>query len=139
MIYKSRHDRDEDDCKVCISWGYKSIVIYWQFFDTYDGLVKIYTKIYNTCPEAPRDLMLKRIVENQYLLAKEYYLEKDYKKAFNNARASIIRYPLLGFLFMGKTDFWLIKFSKLLKPYGLLSISFLKYLMGKAIHNKPQL
>jgi glycosyltransferase involved in cell wall biosynthesis len=94
----------------------------------YTGLLRIYTKIYNTYPEAPRDLMIRRIVENQYLLAKENYTQGDYKNALNNASAAIIRYPLLGFIFMNKTDSGLVRLFKLIKPYGLLSLSFLKSL-----------
>jgi len=93
----------------------------------YDGLVKIYTKIYNAYPEAPRDLMVKRIVENQYLLAKENYMVRDYKGAFSNSRAAIVRYPLLGLLFIKKIDNWLNRLFKIIKPYGLMMMSFLKY------------
>ena len=94
----------------------------------YQGLVRIYTKIYNAYPQAPHDLMVKRIVENQYLLAKEHYLEGYYKNAFSNALAAIMRYPLLGFFFMNETDPWITRSFKLIKPYGLLSVSFLKCL-----------
>ena len=92
----------------------------------YNGLLRIYTKIYDNYPEAPRNLMLKRIVENQYLLAKENYLEGHYKNAFTHALAAILRYPLLGILFMNKTDHWFTFAVKLIKPYGLLFLSFLK-------------
>jgi len=94
----------------------------------YEGLVKIYTKIYNTYPEAPKELMIKRIVENQYTLSKENYNEGHYKNAFNNALEAIKRYPLLGILFIKKTDPWANRPLKLVKPYGLLLMSFLKSL-----------
>ena len=92
----------------------------------YNGLLRIYTKIYDNYPEAPRNLMLKRIVENQYLLARENYMEGHYKNAFTHALAAILRYPLLGILFMNKTDHWFTFAVKLIKPYGLLFLSFLK-------------
>ncbi len=95
----------------------------------YEGLVKIYTKIYNTYSEAPRGLMVKRIVENQYLLAKEHYIEGHYRNAYTHALTAIMQYPLLGLLFIKKTDHWLNKLFKLIKPYGFLAISFLKCLI----------
>ena len=93
----------------------------------YNGLVKIYTKIYNTYPEAPRDIMVRRIVENQYLLAKEYYTQGFYKNTINNALSAILRYPLLGFLFIHKDDHWYGKLKKIINPYGLLIISTIKH------------
>ena len=94
----------------------------------YGGLVRIYKKIYDY-PEAPRDLMSKRIVKNQYLLAKEYYLRRNYKAAFADAWGAILRYPLLGVLFFVKTDNFLIRFFKIMRPYGLFFVSFLKFLI----------
>lgn len=95
----------------------------------FTGLLRINTKIYNSYPEAPRDLTVRRIVENQYLLAKENYNEGHYKNAFTHALAAIMRYPLLGFLFINNTDHWLTRLFKLIKPYGLLSVSLLKLIM----------
>lgn len=95
----------------------------------YSGLLKINTKIFNNYSEAPRDLTIKRIVENQYLLAKENYIQGQYKNAFNNALAAIIRYPLLGCVFIKKTDNGLNKSFILIKPYGFMMVCLLKSLM----------
>jgi len=94
----------------------------------FDGYVKIYTKILKIYPEAPRDLMLKRIVMNKYLLAKEYYLQGNYRDAISNAAAAIAQCPLLGLLFINKSDDCLGKMTKPVKPYGFLIISFMKNL-----------
>ncbi|MBF0503854.1 MAG: glycosyltransferase [Candidatus Omnitrophica bacterium] len=98
----------------------------------YGGLVKIFTKIYNTYPQAPKVLMIKRIVENQYLLAKEYYIAKDYKNASSLALKAIAQYPLVGLLFTNKKDHFSDKLIKIIKPYALIIISFLKSLKGKS-------
>ncbi|MBF0511928.1 MAG: glycosyltransferase [Candidatus Omnitrophica bacterium] len=96
----------------------------------YEGLVKIYTKICNTCLQAPRDLMKRRIVENQYLLAKENYIAKEYKYAFLNSWAAIKRHPLLGLLFINKSDHYLNRILKLIKPYGLMVMSIISLLLS---------
>jgi glycosyltransferase involved in cell wall biosynthesis len=94
----------------------------------YTGLLKINTKIYENYPEAPRDLTVKRIVQNQYLLAKDNYIEGHYNNALKNALAAIMRYPLLGFLFINNSDNWHSRLVKPINPYGLLIMSFLKCL-----------
>jgi glycosyltransferase involved in cell wall biosynthesis len=94
----------------------------------YTGLVRIYTKIYNAYPEAPKDLMIKRIVENQYLLAKVNYHDRQYKNAFSNAIAAIMRYPLLGLYFIKNGDPGVQRVLKLFKPYGFMILSFFKSL-----------
>jgi len=110
LAYYRRHEKQETTNKIKV----------------YDGLVRIYTKIYTTYPEAPKKLMIQRIVENQYTLAKENYVEGYYKNAFNHAWTAIRRYPLLGFLFINKNDNFLSRLTKPFKPYGLLIMSYLK-------------
>lgn len=92
----------------------------------YGGLVKIYTKILNNFPEAPRDLTTRRIAYNEYLLARTYYNEKFYKVALQHGLAAVRRYPIPGSLFITKTDGLFQKWFKLIKPYGFLVVCFTK-------------
>ena len=97
----------------------------------YSGLLKINTKIYKSYPQAPRDLTRRRIVENQYLLAREYYRQGEYKNACAKTLQALMRDPLLGFLFIHKTDNGLVRMLKILKPWGMLILSSLKCLIPR--------
>ncbi len=92
----------------------------------YEGLVKIFTKIQANYPQAPPKLMLRRITENQYLLAKAFYDQGSYPNAFQHAWKAILRYPLLGSYFFKKSDHAGRKIITLMKPYGLLLLSLVK-------------
>ena len=93
----------------------------------YSGLVTIYKKILRSYPDAPRELMLKRILSNQYLLARANYNERFYSAALKNALAVVGRNPLVGQLFFGQEDNAIQKLFKLIKPYALLAVCFLRW------------
>jgi glycosyltransferase involved in cell wall biosynthesis len=95
---------------------------------SYQGFVNIFTKIYETYPQAPRELMLKRIAQNHYLLGREYYILGDYKKAFMNVRQAVQRYPRLGSLSFVPAEGIGGRLLKSVKPYGLLILSLIRSL-----------
>ena len=95
----------------------------------YDGTVRLQKKIYRNykdLPNVPVELLIRRIVENQYMLSKSYNDEKFYWKSLRPALAAIFRFPHLGILFFKDNDHVFVKLFKLIKPYGLLVVSFMK-------------
>jgi len=100
----------------------------------YQGLVRIYTKILNNYPEAPKQLMLDRIASNQYTLSREYYREGQYKEAWENLLGALGRDLWVGRLFINPNDTTFTRAIKMVKPYGYSLICFLKVL---AISRQP--
>lgn len=92
----------------------------------YDGLVRIYTKILKSYPEAPRNLMAKRLASNRYMLSRTCFDKKFYPKALTNLVQVISSYPLVGHLFFTGNDHIIRRFVKLVKPYGFLVVCFTK-------------
>lgn len=83
----------------------------------YEGLVEIYKKILNHYPEAPADLMVRRIAKTQYTLSRIYFDQKDFSRSFDNLRQVLARYPLVGTLFFEPKDTIVAKTMKFSKPY----------------------
>lgn len=92
----------------------------------YEGTVMLHEKILNEYPEAPRRLTIQRIAENQYMLARAYYDQKEYRPALSHGLRAIARYPMLGSLFFKSDDKPLTKAVKMIKPYGFVCVCALK-------------
>lgn len=96
----------------------------------YEGLVRIYTKIYKTFDDAPKDILRRRISMNTYTLSRTYYDERHFRKALSLLVGVMIGDPLVGRLFFLQSDDILGKFIKLLKPFGFLAICSLKSVLS---------
>lgn len=96
----------------------------------YSGLVKIHAKILKTFEDIPRDLILRKLVSNQYTLSRVYYKKKMFNEAFANVSEAIGRYPAVGALFIDPSDNVLKKISKRIKPYGFFGICLFKKLFS---------
>lgn len=104
----------------------------------YGGLVRIYKKIFKTFPDAPRDVMVKRIASNQYMLSRSYYDRRLYTDALRNLAETLLRYPHVGTLFWESRDGSGGKAFKLVKPYLYFGICALKAAgQGTKIFLKP--
>ena len=127
LAYYCRHDNQATSDKIKV----------------YGGLVRIYTKIFNNFADAPREIMIKRIALNQYMLSRSYYDKHLYTEALRNLIATLIRYPHVGVIFFAQNDAFGTRILKIIKPYlylGICSVkaagqsikNFLKFFIGKA-------
>lgn len=98
----------------------------------YSGLVKIHAKILESFKDAdiPRDLLVRKLVKNQYTLSRVYSSQKKFKEAFENVSQAIGRYPAVGALFIEPSDHMFKKFTKVLKPYGFFTICLFRNLFS---------
>jgi glycosyltransferase involved in cell wall biosynthesis len=98
----------------------------------YSGLVKIHSKILKMFKDAdiPRDLLLRKLVSNQYTLSRVYYKQKKFAEAFDNVAQALGLYPAVGALFIKSTDNVIKKLIKLLKPYGFFTVCLFKKLFS---------
>jgi hypothetical protein len=83
----------------------------------YSGLVKVHAKILKVYEDIPRDLILRKLVSNQYLLSRNYYFLKNYSEALKNIKETLIQYPLVGILFKNPNDNLISQCIKIIKPY----------------------
>ena len=104
----------------------------------YDGLVKIYTKAFKNFPEAPRELMKKRIASNQYTLSRIYFGEGRCREAFANVIQALGRDPLVGLSFAEQGDRWPTKMLKIFKTYAYVAVCGLRCAFAlKPAMNRP--
>ena len=96
----------------------------------YGGLVKIYQKIFKTFADAPRDLMVRRIASNQYMLSRSYYDEGLYWPALKNLVETLYTYPHVGVLLFTESDGMFIKMFKMVKPYAYLAVCSVRALLN---------
>jgi glycosyltransferase involved in cell wall biosynthesis len=116
----------------------KPLAYYWRHSEqitqdpikVYSGLVKIHTKILRSYDNIPRDLMVRKLANNQYLLSRNYYFKRNYSEALRNVAASISQYPLVGILFIDSHDHWINRCIKIIKPYGFLIVCQFKFLFS---------
>lgn len=112
----------------------KTIAYYWRHdhqvtqdhIKVYRGLVKIHEKILKTFPEAPKELITKKLVSNQYILSRLYFRKKMYHEAFAYLCQALRRVPWIGTVFINPTDNILRKFLKFVKPYIYFFICLIK-------------
>ena len=112
----------------------KTLAYYWRHEEqitrdpikVYSGLVKIYAKILKNYDDIPHDLIIRRLVSNQYMLSRNYYFKKRYVEAFKNVAVAIGRYPSVGDLFFMSDDNLFKKCVTLIKPYGFLIVCLTK-------------
>jgi hypothetical protein len=117
----------------------KTLAYYWRHdhqitqnqIKVYSGLVKIHAKILRIFKDAPKELITKKLVSNQYILSRLYFEKKMYTQAFEQVSDAFKRFPLLGIIFIEPKDGILTKVSKFIKPYVYLIISFFKRLTVK--------
>lgn len=104
----------------------------------YDGLVKIYTKALKNFPEAPRELMLKRISSNQYTLSRIYFDDGRCREAFTNVLEALGRDPLVGLSFAQEKEGWHGKVFKVLKTYAYVVICGVRCIFAPFAGRKSQ-
>lgn len=97
----------------------------------YSGLVKIHAKILKTFDDIPRDLIVRKLVKNQYTLSRIYYSKHRYAEALETVRQAIGRYPSVGALFIEPSDNPIQKILKIFKPYIYIIICYIKKLTAK--------
>jgi glycosyltransferase involved in cell wall biosynthesis len=94
----------------------------------YKAQVLLLQKILRDFPEAPENLVKRRLVENQYMLSRVYYEQGKYKEAFLNVSQALRTAPFLGRVFFEEEDNVFKKLIKIVKPYFLFGMCFLKKL-----------
>lgn len=123
----------------------KTLAYYWRhdhqitqdLIKVYSGLVKVHDKILRTFKDIPRDLILRKLVKNQYTLSRVYYSKNKFSEAFINVSQAIGRYPAVGALFFEESDNIFKKFIKYIKPYGYYCLCLMKKcFMNSTNHRK---
>lgn len=112
----------------------KPLAFYWRHdhqitadhIKVYRGLVRIHEKILKTFPEAPQELITKKLVSNQYILSRLYYKKGLYNEAFSYLWQAMKRIPLVGKVFIVPKDNPVKKILKLIKPYAFLIVCLIK-------------
>lgn len=117
----------------------KTLAYYWRhdhqitqdLIKVYSGLVKVHAKILRTFKDIPRDLILRKLVKNQYTLSRVYFSKKKFPEAFANVSEVIVKYPAVGALFFEDSDNFMKKVIKMIKPYGYYCVCLIKKLVCK--------
>jgi glycosyltransferase involved in cell wall biosynthesis len=97
----------------------------------YSGLVKIHAKILKTFDDIPRELIVRKLVSNQYILSRLYYKNGRFTEAFKNVSDAIRRFPKVGVLFFEPSDGIFRKILKFLKPYLFITVCYIKKSISK--------
>jgi glycosyltransferase involved in cell wall biosynthesis len=98
----------------------------------YLGLVKIHAKILKTFEDIPRELIVHKLVKNQYTLSRIYYKHGRFEEAFQHVSQAIGRFPRIGVLFIEPSDNIFNKALKIFKPYFFIVVCYFKKSMPKS-------
>ncbi|MBL8013008.1 MAG: glycosyltransferase [Candidatus Omnitrophica bacterium] len=116
----------------------KTLAYYWRHdhqitqdqIKVHRGLVRIHEKILRTFKEAPKTLITKKLVSNQYLLSRLYYNKGMYRDALYYLTQGIKHIPFAGTVFIEPSDSVIQKTLKIIKPYGFLVACSIKCLVN---------